>query len=160
MIHHRPAHPLASGGLTRVHRLHFGVRGIEPLERSDSYEHAASVGAKERDGRVQKAVDSQGMHVARRRYPSENVRCTSSRARTSSTRGSSTAMTRAMLRSLPRGRAPRRHRVAYARSTVDEHRSIGTCSPARTDMQPDEPIEHELLRNAVAAEVTVTSTEA
>src|SRR5438552_16798528 len=26
-------------------------------------------------------------------------------------------------------------------------------------MQPDEPIEHELLRNAVAAEVTVTSTE-
>src|SRR5438034_10717233 len=27
------------------------------------------------------------------------------------------------------------------------------------DMQPDEPIEHELLRNAVAAEVTVTSTE-
>src|SRR5213592_3671876 len=70
MIHHRSAHPLASGGLTRVHRLHFGVRGIEPLERSDSYEHAASVGAKERDGRVQKAVDSQGMHVARRRYPS------------------------------------------------------------------------------------------
>src|SRR5881296_2442571 len=89
----------------------------------------------------------------------ENARCSCSRARTSSTRGSSTAMTRAMLRSLPRGRAPRRHRVAYARSTVDEHRSIGTCSPARTDMQPDEPIEHELLRNAVAAEVTVTSTE-
>ncbi len=26
-------------------------------------------------------------------------------------------------------------------------------------MQPDEPIEHELLRNAVAAEVTVTNTE-
>ena len=26
-------------------------------------------------------------------------------------------------------------------------------------MQPDEPIEHELLRNAVAAEVTVTSTD-
>ena len=26
-------------------------------------------------------------------------------------------------------------------------------------MQPDEPIEHELLRNAVAAEVIVTNTE-
>src|SRR2546422_11208345 len=31
--------------------------------------------------------------------------------------------------------------------------------PSRSDMHPDEPIEHELLRNAVAAEVTVTSTE-
>jgi len=27
-------------------------------------------------------------------------------------------------------------------------------------MKPDEPIEHELLRNAVVAEVTVTNTEA
>ena len=26
-------------------------------------------------------------------------------------------------------------------------------------MQPDEPIEHELLRNAVVADVTVTNTE-
>lgn len=26
-------------------------------------------------------------------------------------------------------------------------------------MKPDEPIEHELLRNAVVAEVTVTNTE-
>ena len=26
-------------------------------------------------------------------------------------------------------------------------------------MEPDEPIEHELLRNAVAAEITVTNTE-
>ena len=26
-------------------------------------------------------------------------------------------------------------------------------------MQPDEPIEHELLRNAVVAEITVTNTE-
>src|SRR5712664_848613 len=35
----------------------------------------------------------------------------------------------------------------------------GRCFPARSDMQPDEPIEHELLRNAVAAEVTLTNTE-
>src|SRR6266566_1880281 len=32
-------------------------------------------------------------------------------------------------------------------------------SPTRSAMRPDEPIEHELLRNAVVAEVTVTSTE-
>src|SRR2546426_6114715 len=35
----------------------------------------------------------------------------------------------------------------------------GRCCPARSDMEPDEPIEHGLLRNAVAAEVTVTNTE-
>src|SRR5439155_15997271 len=33
------------------------------------------------------------------------------------------------------------------------------CFPTRTHMEPDEPIEHTLLRNAVAAEVTVTNTE-
>src|SRR5438128_10223175 len=35
----------------------------------------------------------------------------------------------------------------------------GRCCLARNHMEPDEPIEHELLRNAVAAEVTVTNTE-
>src|SRR2546427_12481571 len=35
----------------------------------------------------------------------------------------------------------------------------GRCCPARSAMQQDEPIEHELLRNAVAAEVTVTNTD-
>src|SRR6184192_3884872 len=35
----------------------------------------------------------------------------------------------------------------------------GRCFPARTAMEPDEPIEHELPRRAVAVEVTVTNTE-
>src|SRR5438128_5091307 len=35
----------------------------------------------------------------------------------------------------------------------------GRCCLARNHMEPDEPIEHTLLRNAVAAEVTVTNTE-
>lgn len=30
---------------------------------------------------------------------------------------------------------------------------------SRSDMPPDEPIEHDLLRSAVAAEITVTSTD-
>src|SRR5438128_7542129 len=36
---------------------------------------------------------------------------------------------------------------------------MGDALPARSDMEPDEPIEHELLRNAVVAEVTVTKVE-
>src|SRR5439155_25234221 len=84
------------------------------LERSDSHEDTVSAGAKERDGRVQEAFDSQGMHVARSVTARENAKCTSSRARTSSTRGSSTAMTTSMHRSLPRDRTPRRHSTLTA----------------------------------------------
>src|SRR2546422_2736666 len=53
----------------------------------------------------------------------------------------------------------RRSRCGRRSVSSDDHISATLSFPARSDMEPDEPIEYELLRNAVAAEVTVTNTE-
>ena len=63
MIDHRPADPATSRRSRAVHRLQLGMVFTKLLQRSDGQQIPVKPEAKERDSRIEPAIDAHGMDV-------------------------------------------------------------------------------------------------